>query len=106
MMSYLDALVASLRRSYPDKGQAARHLAGRGAIHPEVSKAEQNKPHWQAAAEAVIMAAEDREPSMHADIDMKRALNAGKPAEFDPKQKSPIGKTGAQEGSMKDAFDL
>jgi hypothetical protein len=51
--------------------------------------AEQAKPHWQAAAEAVIMAAEDRGPLMHADIGMKRALNAGKPVELDPKHKSP-----------------
>jgi hypothetical protein len=51
--------------------------------------AEQSKPHWQPAAEAVIMAAEDRGPLMHADVGMKRALNAGKPVEFDPKRKSP-----------------
>jgi hypothetical protein len=55
----------------------------------KLSKAEQNKPHWQAATEAVIMAAEDRGPLIHADIGMQRALNAGKPVEFDPKQKSP-----------------
>ena len=55
----------------------------------KLPKAEQSKPHWQAAAEAVIMAAEDRGPLMHADIGMKRALNAGKPVEFDPKRKSP-----------------
>jgi hypothetical protein len=28
----------------------------------KLPKAEQSKPHWQAAAEAVIMAAEDRGP--------------------------------------------
>ena len=68
----------------------------------KLSKAEQSKPHWQAAAEAVIMAAEDRGPLMHADIGMKRALNAGKPVEFDPKRKSPHwGETKAQEGRMK-----
>jgi hypothetical protein len=55
----------------------------------KLSKTEQSKPHWQAAAEAVIMAAEDRGPLMHAEIGMKRALNADKPVEFDPKQKSP-----------------
>jgi hypothetical protein len=55
----------------------------------KLSKAEQGKPHWQAAAEAVMMAAEDRGPLLHADVGMKRALNAGKPVEFDPKQKSP-----------------
>ena len=41
---------------------AARHYAGRGAIHPKTTKAEQRKPYGQAAAEAVIMAAEDRGP--------------------------------------------
>jgi hypothetical protein len=35
------------------------------------------------------MAADYRGPLMHADIGMKRALNSGKPVEFDPKQKSP-----------------
>jgi hypothetical protein len=35
------------------------------------------------------MAAEDRGPLMHADIGMKRALNAGKAVEVDPKRKSP-----------------
>jgi hypothetical protein len=37
------------------------------------------------------MSAEDRGPLMHADIGMRRALNHGKPVEFDPKQKSPLG---------------
>lgn len=45
----------------------------------KLPKAEQSKPHWQAAAEAVIMAAEDRGPLMHARIGMLRALNFGKP---------------------------
>jgi hypothetical protein len=35
------------------------------------------------------MAAEDRGPLMHADIGTRRALNAGKSVEFEPKQKSP-----------------
>jgi hypothetical protein len=56
----------------------------------------------KAAAEAVIMAAEDRGPLMHADVGMKRALNAGKPVEFDPKRKiSHWAKTQAEEGRMK-----
>lgn len=40
---------------------------------------EQSKPHWQAAGEAVIMAAEERGPLMHAEIGMRTALNFGKP---------------------------
>jgi hypothetical protein len=45
-------------------------------------KAKHDLPHWQAAAEALIMAAEGRGPIEHARIGMLRALNFGKP---DPK---------------------
>jgi hypothetical protein len=45
----------------------------------KLPKAEQSMPHWQAAAEAVIMAAEGRGPLLHARIGMLRALNFGKP---------------------------
>jgi hypothetical protein len=43
-------------------------------------KAEQESSHWQAAIEAVIIAAEDRAPILHARIGMLRALNHGKPS--------------------------
>ena len=36
---------------------------------------EQNLPEWQAATEALIMAAEDRGPLLHARVGMLRALN-------------------------------
>jgi hypothetical protein len=40
----------------------------------KLSKAEQAKPpHWQAAIEALIMAAEDRGPLLHARVGMLRA---------------------------------
>jgi hypothetical protein len=39
----------------------------------------QQEPEWQAAVEALLMAAEGREPLMHARIGILRALNAGKP---------------------------
>ena len=71
------------------KGKPIVTLKEAAAFILNLSKVEQAKPHWQAATEAVIMAAEDRGPLMHADIGMKRALSAGKPVEFDPKQKSP-----------------
>jgi len=45
----------------------------------KLPKPEQAKPHWQAAAEAVLMAAEDRGPLLHARVGMLRALNHGKP---------------------------
>jgi hypothetical protein len=63
----------------PTKGKPIITLHDAAQFILKLPKAEQNKPHWQAAAEAVMMAAEDRGPLMHADISMKRALNAGKP---------------------------
>jgi hypothetical protein len=41
----------------------------------KLSKAERDLPEWQAAGEALIMAAERRGPLMHARIGMLRALN-------------------------------
>ena len=73
----------------PTKGKLIVTLQDAAQFILKLPKAEQNRPHWQAAAEAVIMATEDRGPLMDADIGMKWALNAGKPAEFDPKRKSP-----------------
>ena len=73
----------------PTKGKQIVTLQDAAQFILKLPKAEHSKPHWQAAAEAVIMAAEDRGPLMHADVGMKRALNAGKPVEFDPKRKSP-----------------
>jgi hypothetical protein len=46
-------------------------------------------PHWQAATEALIMAAEDRGPLMHARIGMLRALNRNVVREFDSSRKEP-----------------
>jgi hypothetical protein len=43
-------------------------------------KAEQKLAQWQAATEALIMAAERRGPLMHARIGVLKALNVGKPA--------------------------
>jgi hypothetical protein len=41
----------------------------------KLPKAEQNLQEWQAATEALIMAAEDRGPLLHARVGMLRALN-------------------------------
>jgi hypothetical protein len=43
-------------------------------------KAEQNLEQWQAATEALIIAAEGRGPLMHARVGVLRAINHGKPA--------------------------
>jgi hypothetical protein len=49
-------------------------------------RAEQSKPHWQAACEALILVAEEDGPVMLARIGMMRALNYGKPVE--PRRKA------------------
>ena len=59
-----------------------------GADHIlKLPKAEQTVPEWQAATEALIMAAEDRGPLMHARIGMLRALNRNVARVFDSSRK-------------------
>lgn len=48
--------------------QAARYIQ-------KLPRAEQEAPEWQAATEALIMAAENRGPLLHARIGMMRAIN-------------------------------
>jgi hypothetical protein len=43
----------------------------------KLPKALQQQPHWQAAIEALIMAAEGRGPLLHARVGMLRAMNHG-----------------------------
>jgi hypothetical protein len=50
-------------------------------------KAEHESPQWQAAVEALIMAAEDRGPLMLARIGMLRALNRRVERVFNPDRK-------------------
>jgi hypothetical protein len=44
----------------------------------KLPKAQQRLPHWQAAIEALIMAAEGRGPLLHARVGMLRAMNHGR----------------------------
>jgi hypothetical protein len=53
----------------------------------KLPKAEQDLDEWQAAVEALIMAAEDRGPLMHARIGMLRALNRNVERVFNPSRK-------------------
>lgn len=55
----------------------------------KLSKAEHAMPEWQAAGEAVIMAAEGRGPLMHARIGMLRALNRNVARVFNPDRTDP-----------------
>jgi hypothetical protein len=50
-------------------------------------KAEHESPEWQAAIEALIMAAEDRGPLMHARVGVMRALNRHVERVFNPDRK-------------------
>jgi hypothetical protein len=53
----------------------------------KLPKAEQNLEEWQAATEALIMAAENRGPLMHARIGVLRALNRNVERVFNPDRK-------------------
>lgn len=63
----------------PD-GRQLVSLADAAALIRKLPAADQESPHWQTAIDALIMAAEDRGPIMHARIGMLRALNHGRPA--------------------------
>ena len=55
-------------------------------------KAEHESQEWQAAIEALIMAAEDRGPLMHARIGVMRALNRKVEKGLQPRsQRAPLG---------------
>ena len=55
----------------------------------KLPKAERDLPEWQAAIEALIMAAEGRGPLMHARIGVMRALNRNVVRAFNPSRKDP-----------------
>ena len=58
----------------------------------KLSKDGQNLEAWQTAVEALIMAAEDRGPPMHARIGVLRALNRDVERVFNSSRKARIGK--------------
>jgi hypothetical protein len=67
------------------KGKPLLTLRDAGHYIAALPKAKQNAPEWQAAAEALIMAAEDRGPLLHARVGMMLALHGAKPVpEHDP----------------------
>jgi hypothetical protein len=53
----------------------------------KLPKAEQNTAEWQAATEALIMAAEGRGPLLHARVGVLRALNRTRERVFNPDRK-------------------
>ncbi len=63
----------------PPKGKKLVTLKDAAAYIMKLPKSKQQSLEWQAATEALLMAAEDRGPLMHAHVEMLRALNHGKP---------------------------
>jgi hypothetical protein len=53
----------------------------------KLPQAEQSAAEWQAATEALIMAAENRGPLMHARVGVLRALNRNVERTFNPDRK-------------------
>lgn len=66
-------------REFDDPVPGLRTLRDAAKYIERLPKAEQELPHWQAAVEALILAAEDRGPMLQARVGMLRAVNHGKP---------------------------
>ncbi|MBR0913139.1 hypothetical protein [Bradyrhizobium japonicum] len=66
-------------RAFDDPVPGMKTLRDAAEYITRLPKAEQVKPHWQAAAEALLMAAEGRGPVLHARVGMLRALNGVEP---------------------------
>jgi hypothetical protein len=71
-------------REFDDPVPGMKTLRDAATYIMNLPVSEKKKPHWQAAAEALLMAAEDRSPLMHARIGMLRALSHGKPTPVRP----------------------
>jgi hypothetical protein len=69
----------------PPKGKKLVTLKDAAAYIMALPKSRQRDPEWQAAGEALLMAAEDRGPLMHAHVGMMLALQGAKPIpEYNP----------------------
>ena len=74
--------------SLPD-GRQLVTLLDAGNYIASLPRKEAQGDHWQVAIEALIMAAEDRGPLLHARVGMLRALNRHVEREFNPSRKDP-----------------
>ena len=63
----------------PD-GRVLRTLRDAGEYIQELPTATNKRPEWQIAAEMLLEAVEGKGPLMFAEIAMRKAINAGKPA--------------------------
>jgi hypothetical protein len=77
---------------FDDPVPGLRTLRDAADLIQKLPKAEQSKPHWQAATEALILAAEGRGPMLHARVGMLRAMNHGKPRVFSDRKETQWGK--------------
>jgi len=62
-----------------DRTNAGFIKCGGNCARFALPKSKQQSPEWQAATEALLMAAEDRGPLMHAHVGMMLALDGAKP---------------------------
>jgi hypothetical protein len=81
-----------LRRRFEDpiplpRGRQLVTLKDAADYITKLPKADHESAPWQAAIEALIMAAEDRGPLMHARIGVMRALNRHVERAFNPERK-------------------
>lgn len=74
-------------REFEDPVPGLRTLRDAAKYIERLPKAEQELPHWQAAVEALILAAEGDGPMLHARVGMLRALNHGAERVFNPDRK-------------------
>jgi hypothetical protein len=67
----------------------------------KLPKVTQQLPHWQAAVEALIMAAEGKGPLLHARVGMLRAMNHGREKGVIRSQRDALGQAEAEADEWK-----
>ena len=77
---------------FEDPVPGLRTLQDAADLILKLPKAQQQLPHWQAAVEALIMAAEGRGPLLHARVGMLRAMNHGHERVFSDRKETHWGK--------------
>jgi hypothetical protein len=90
----------------PPKGKKLVTLKDAAAYILALPKSKQESPEWKAAAVAVIMAAENRGPLMHALVGMMLALHSAEPIpEYESSKRKALGRRKLKRDGMKDMSD-
>lgn len=63
-------------------------LRDAGMLIQKLPKSQADLPAWRTATEALMLAAEDRGPLMHAEVGLRKALHPSEPT-YDPSRKDP-----------------